>query len=225
VGKPKREHCCQRDFDPIEKGSFVRRLTQTKRLAVAVPVTIALSVSAVAAYAGAGSGPGSQSTPIQQLAETPGPGGLARANGLNPGAAIFAFPLRNGDTVSVVANATAKCLIRARGGVTAGETCNTLPAIDEGAAIDVTDECGTSGRNLMEVTGLAPEGVSAVHLNSSDGSHQTAAVVNGAFKFDGTNPSTGAPYPTGVSWLTGTGAVAAGAALPVHGNQFCIPTP
>jgi len=190
-----------------------------------VSVTVALTVSAVAAYAASGGGSGSQSTPIQQLAGSPGPGGLARANGLNPTAATPAFALRNGDTVSVVANATARCLIRSRGTVTAGETCDTRAAVDEGAAIGVTDECGTSGRDLMEVAGLAPDGVAAVRLNSSEGSYQTAAVVDGAFKFDGTNPSPNGPYPTGVTWITGTGAVAGGAALPVHGNQFCIPTP
>jgi len=203
----------------------VRHLTQPKRLAIATTLLSLLAVTAVAAYAAADGGVGSQSTPIQQMTEAPGPGGLARANGLDPAAATTAFALQNGDTVSVVANGTAKCLIRRRGAATTGETCDTLAAIDQGAAIAVTDECGTSGRNLMEITGLAPESVATARLVSTSGGYRSSDVVNGAFKFDGTNPAPGGTYPTGVAWIARDGAAVGGAALPVHGNEFCIPTP
>jgi hypothetical protein len=187
-------------------------------------LTTVLAASAVGAYAAASSGSGTESSPIQQLAtEGAGAGRSARADGLDASQATPAFTLRNGQSVSVVGDASAKCLIR-NAGAHASETCDTLAAIDEGQAISVSDECGSVGRDLMEITGLAPDGVSAVRLIISNGTYESAAVVDGAFKFEGTNPAPGAPYPTGVAWLVGDGADAGTAPLPVDGDQFCLPT-
>lgn len=161
--------------------------------------------------------------PVEQLrTQPPGPGRFARAYGLNIAEATPAFTLANGATVSVVESANAKCMLtRHDGGL--GETCDTRVAIDDGQAISVTDECGTTGGNLMEITGLAPDGVATVRLDVSDGSSQTAVVTHGAFKFDGTNPAANAPYPAGVAWITNGGGDAGKAPLPVDGNRFCLP--
>jgi hypothetical protein len=203
----------------------MKRLTRRSGLTLGALIVIALAAIAVGAYAAASADSGTQPSTIESLRAGPaGPGAFARASSLDPAAASPVFALRNGEIVSVVASAAAKCLISKAGARTAGETCDTLAAIDEGKAISVTDECGASGHQLMEVTGLAPEGVMSVRLASSDGSYQTATVVNGSFKFDGTNPAQGAPYPTGVDWIASDGASVGTAPLPVEGDQFCIPT-
>jgi hypothetical protein len=203
----------------------MKRLMRHSGLTLGALIVLASAATAIGAYAAASAGSGTQPSPIESLRAGPaGPGAFARASGLDPAAATPVFTLRNGENVSVVANASAKCLVRKAGARTAGETCDTLAAIDEGKAISVSDECGASGHQLMEVTGLAPEGVASVRLVSSDGSYQTATVVNGSFKFDGTNPAQGAPYPTGVDWIKSDGASVGTAQLPVEGDQFCIPT-
>lgn len=192
---------------------------------VVTAVAVALLVGGLGVYAAASSGSEPEATPVEQLAAEPtGPGRLARAYDLNPAEATTSFSLRNGEKVGVLRGPAAKCLISTGEGRTAGETCDTLAAINDGQAISVTDECGVSSGKLMEIIGLVPEGVSTVRLNSSDGSYRSTDVLNGAFKFDGTNPAPGAPYPTGVEWIASGGADAGVAALPVSGDEFCIPT-
>jgi hypothetical protein len=201
------------------------QLTRRSRLTAGALVGLVLAIGAIGAYAVASADSGAQPSPIESLRAGPGgPGVFARAIGLNPAVAAPVFELRDGREVSVVANASDKCLISKAGARIAGETCDTVAAIDEGKAISVTDECSASGHQLMEVTGFAPEGVMSVRLVSSDGSYETTSVVDGAFKFDGTNPAEGAPYPTGVAWIASGGANVGTAQWPVEGDQFCIPT-
>ena len=203
----------------------MKQLERRSGLKLGALVVLALVTAAVAAYTLASADSGAQPSPIESLRAGPGgPGSLARASDLNPAAATPVFALRDGREVSVVANASAKCLISRAGASIAGETCDTLAAIDEGKAISVTDECAASGHQSMEVTGLVPEGVTSVRLVSSDGSYQTTPAVDGAFKFDGTHPAEGAPYPIGVAWMTSAGASVGTARWPVEGDQFCIPT-
>src|ERR1700679_1241240 len=164
----------------------MKHLKRRSRLTVGALAVLASATAAVGAYAVASADSGAPPSPIESLRAGPGgPGVFARASDLNPAAATPVFALRDGREVAVVANAAAKCLISKAGARTAGETCDTLAAIDEGKAISVTEECAASGHQLMEVTGLAPEGVTSVRLLSSDGSYQTTTVVDGAFKFDG----------------------------------------
>jgi hypothetical protein len=203
----------------------MRHRRQSRGIAIAAAATVALAATGVAAYAAVGAGSNSQSSPIEALKAGPaGPGRLAQAYNLSATAATPVFVLRDGETVSVVQNASAKCLLRSSEGRPAGEACDTLAAIAEGQGISVTDECGTISKHLMEITGLAPEGVSTVRLDSSDGTYQSTAVVGGAFKFEGTNPQPAEPYPTGVEWVASDGAYAGTAPLPVEGERFCIPT-
>jgi hypothetical protein len=49
----------------------------------------------------------------------------------------------------------------------------------EGQAVAVADECGSSGENLMEITGLAPEGTAKVHLTMSAGAGERRGDANG----------------------------------------------
>ncbi len=200
----------------------MRRNSVRTRLIVAAAAVMVLAASGVG-YAAASDGSTEGAGPIQQWAEAgPGPGTFARANGLNPSSGTPVFSLSNGQNVSVVVGSAAKCLMRSVDGHVS-ETCGTIAAIDEGQAISVLDECGTDGGNRMEITGLAPDGTASVRLDASDGTDRTTHVVNGAFRFDGTNPAPGSPYPTGVEWLAGTGADVGTAPLPVNGDQFCLP--
>src|ERR1035437_4724943 len=176
-----------------------------KSLLVAGAVATALAVSGAGAYAAANSGtdagPGEQAATV-----APGPERQLRANGLNASEAQPLFSLANGERVGLVSNAVTKCLVRSLGSRFAGETCATTAEIAEGHAVSVGDECGSTGKNLMEITGLAPEGVVSVRLISSDGTSRSTSVLSGAFKFDGTNPAAGAPYPTGLEWLGSNGS-------------------
>ena len=185
-----------------------------KSLLVAVSVTTALAVSGAGAYAAANSGtdagPGEQAATV-----APGPERQLRASGLDSSQAKPLFGL--------VSNAATKCLVRSLGSRFAGETCAATAEIAEGHATSVGDECGPAGKNLMEITGLAPEGVLSVRLISSDGASRSTPVVNGAFKFDGTNPVAGSAYPTGIEWLGSEGSRVGMAGLPVAGDQFCEP--
>jgi hypothetical protein len=186
-----------------------------------IAVTAAVVVSGVG-YAVADSGSGSNASPLAQLETgTPGPDHFASADGLNPADAKYVFTLANGVPVGIVENNLAKCLIRTVGGRT-GDMCASTVAIAEGHGISVGDECGSSGRNLMEIIGLAPEGAASARLRSSDGTSQTTSVIDGAFRFDGTNPAEGAPHPTGVEWTGASGASMGIAALPVEGDHFCL---
>jgi hypothetical protein len=207
----------------MQKGSNMSKMHRRKGLMVAVLLASLTAAGGVGAYAATGglseAGPGAQLATVP-----PGPERLLRANGLNASDAIPVFSLENGDSVGLLTGASTKCLVRSFGGRVAGESCATAAGIVEGQAISVSDECGTSGKDLMEITGLAPQGTTQVRLESSDGTSHTVAVVSGAFKIDGTNPGAGDPYPTGVEWVQSNGSSGGSAPLPVKGSEFCLPT-
>jgi hypothetical protein len=198
------------------------KIARRKSVLVAGALTTALAVSGAGAYAAANSGtdagPGERAATV-----APGPERQLRANGLNASEAKPLFTLANGQRVGLVSNATAKCLVLSFSSRFAGETCATTAEIAEGHGVSIADECATTGKNLMEITGLAPEGVVTVRLISSDGTSQGTSVLSGAFEFDGTNPVAGGPYPTGLEWLASNGSAVGRAGLPVNGNQFCEP--
>jgi hypothetical protein len=199
-------------------------IASRKSLLVAGALAAALAVTGAGAYAAASSG--TDAGPGEQAATVPpGPERQLRANGLNASEAQPLFSLANGERVGLVSNAATKCLVRSLGSRFAGETCASTAEIAEAHATSVTDECGPAGQNLMEITGLAPEGVLSVRLISSDGTFRSAPVLSGAFKFDGTNPVAGGPYPTGIEWVASDGGRAGTAGLPVQGDQFCEPAP
>ena len=139
------------------------KMGSRKSLLVAGAVTTALAVSGAGAYAAASSGtdagPGEQAATV-----APGPERQLRASGLNASEAKPLFSLANGERVGLVSNAATKCLVRSLGSRFAGETCATTAEIAEGHAVSVGDECGSTGKNLMEITGLAPEGALSVRL-------------------------------------------------------------
>lgn len=199
------------------------KIGSRKSLFVAGALTIALAVTGAGAYAAANSGtdagPGEQAATV-----APGPERQLRANGLNASEAKPLFTLANGARVGLASNATAKCLVLSLGSRFAGEMCATTAEIAEGHGVSITDECARTGKNLMEITGLAPEGVVSVRLISSDGTSLSTSVTSGAFKFDGTNPVAGGPYPTGLEWVGSDASRAGTAGLPVAGDQFCEPT-
>jgi len=199
------------------------KIASRKNLLLAGALATALAVSGAGAYAaassGTGAGPGEQAATVP-----PGPERQLRANGLNASEAKPLFTLANGERVGLVSNAATKCLVRSLAGRFAGETCATTAEIAEGHATTVGDECASTGRNLMEITGLAPEGVLSVRLISSDGTSRSTPVVSGAFKFDGSNPVADGPYPTGLEWVGSDASRVGTAGLPVDGDQFCLPT-
>lgn len=198
------------------------RITSPKSLLVAGALATALAVTGAGAYAAASSG--SDAGPGEQAATVaPGPERQLRANGLNASEAQPLFSLANGERIGLVSNAATKCLARSLGSRFAGEMCASTAEIAEGHATSVTDECGPAGKNLMEITGLAPEGVLSVRLISSNGASRTAQVLSGAFKFDGTNPVAGGPYPTGIEWVGSDASRVGTAGLPVQGDEFCEP--
>jgi hypothetical protein len=200
------------------------KIYRRKGLTVAGILAVVAASGGVAAYATTGGGSETGAGPGQQLATVPpGPERLLRANGLNASNAVPVFSLKNGDSVGLLSGANTRCLVRTLDGRVAGESCASGAGVAEGRGISVSDECGTSGRNLMEITGLAPEGTAQVRLNISDGTSQTVPVVSGAFKVDGTNPSQGDPYPTGVEWVGNDGTSGGSAPLPVAGDEFCLP--
>lgn len=203
----------------------MKRLTSRRGAFIAGITAIALAASGVAALAASQTASHPASAPGEQAATvSPGPEREVRAYGLSPSEDKPLFTLANGRSVGIVSNVAAKCLMLSYDGQPAGETCATSAGIAEGQGISVSDECGTSGKNRMEITGLAPEGVVAVLLMSSAGTSQRTAVDDGAFKFDGTNPAQGGPYPTGIEWVGSNGSVIGSASLPVDGDHFCLPT-
>jgi len=196
-------------------------ITRT-RIAIALGALVAAG-GGLGLYSAISAGDDRESTPVEQLAAEPvGQGRFARAYGMSVTEGAEVFTLGNGARISVAETATAKCLFIAKDG-DVGETCDSNVAINEGKAIDVADECGSSGENRMEITGLAPNSAARVRLNLSDGPGGTTPVTDGAFKFDGANPASTAPYPTGVTWIASDGAPAGEAALPVEGDKFCLP--
>jgi len=194
-----------------------------RTLTTACVIVACMAATGVAAYASSGGGGAPGATRGDWFPSgTPGPGRQLREAGLNAAAAKSAFTLPDGVAAGTVGNATMRCLVLDVRGHTDAR-CASPSAIAEGRDIGVRDECGSGGRNLMEITGLAPQGTAGVRLASSDGTSQITPVVSGAFKFDGTNPAKGAPYPTGVEWLDGAGGVTGTASLPVGGDEFCMP--
>jgi hypothetical protein len=199
-------------------------LRRAKSLIAASAIAVTVAVGGVAAYAAADGGSGPNATPLAQLSTgAPGPDHFASADGLDPADAKYVFTLANGASVAIMGNDLSECLIRTIGART-GDMCASTAGIAEGHGISVGDECGSSGNNLMEILGLAPEGAVSARLRSSDGTSQTTPVIDGAFRFDGTNPTEGKPYPTGVEWVAADGASMGSAALPVEGDNFCLPT-
>ena len=196
---------------------------RARRLFVGTAATLGLCGVALGAYAAADSRPASPLGAKVQVAGAESSARSAEAFGLNPADAIPVFQLRNGEDVAAVGSSDAACLIRTKGGQST-ETCDSRVAINEGRAVSVLDECGTSGRNLMEITGLAPDGVSAARLAWTDGTVQAAAIVHGAFRFEASNPAPGAAYPTGIGWINTNGSSVGQAVFPVRGDQFCLPT-
>ena len=187
-------------------------------------LTILAVAGATGAYAAVAGSGGSQPPSGAQIAATPaGPGRLVRAYGLDPSLARMVSTLQNGDTVAVVNGSVARCLIREHAGQLAGEACEPLAELTSGRGITVTDECGAVGSQLMEITGLAPEGATTVRLIYNAGTSQTAPVEDGTFKFDGSNPRPNEPYPSAVEWQS-NGQPSGTALLPVENGQFCLPT-
>lgn len=203
-----------------------RCLRSNKRARTTVGIALAMLavVGATGAYAAVTSSGGAQPPSGAQIAATPsGPGRLVRAYGLDPSLARVVSTLQNGDQVAVVNGPNARCLIREHAGGTASEACEPLSELASVRGITVTDECGSTGNQLMEISGLAPERATAVRLIDNDNTSQTAPVQDGTFKFDGTNPQPNEPYPTAVEWLT-NGRSSGTVLLPVENGQFCLPT-
>lgn len=184
---------------------------------VAVAVAAGLT-GVVVALASGGVSPASP--PVTSVG--PGPEREARAFNLATASSQPVFSLRDGEEVAVRRGSGARCLMRTLGGRMSGEVCATDSGAASGQGINITDECGSSGHQLMEITGLAPEGVTSVRLLYSDGSAVSAPVLQGAFKFEGPNPSPGERYPTAVEWLGASGPLGA-AGLPVRGDEYCLP--
>jgi hypothetical protein len=189
---------------------------------VAVAIAVMLTAGAVAAYA-ATSTP-ANSSPEQAASVAPGPERELRGYGLSAASATALFTLASGETVGLVQSSAAKCLVRSLGTRYTGETCATGAQITEGHGVSITDECSRSGDDLMEITGLAPDGTASVALLSSDGTSRQSSVIDGAFRFDGKNPAAGQPYPTGLRWIAADGSSLGTAGLPVQGDSFCLPT-
>jgi hypothetical protein len=185
-----------------------------------VPVLVAGLTAAVCAYAFAS---GDSGSPAEQIEAHPGPEAFLQAHGVSASESEPAFTLENGQTVSTIHNGQTRCLLHGIGERVTGN-CFSEAEIAEGEAVTVLDECGTSGRNLMEITGLAPDGTGGVRLSHSDGSTEDVAITDGAFKFEGTNPAQGEPYPTSVEWIGENGSSKGTAALPVGEGKFCLPT-
>jgi hypothetical protein len=196
----------------------MRKRRLVKVVSLMAVVAVAGLTGVVVALASGGLSPASP--PVTSVG--PGPGREARAFNLASASSQPVFSLRDGEEVAIRRRNGARCLMRTLAGRLAGEVCASDSGSASGEGINITDECGSSGDQLMEITGLAPEGVTSVRLLYSDGSSVSASVEEGAFKFEGQNPSPGERYPTGVEWLGAGGAVGA-AGLPVHGDEYCLP--
>jgi hypothetical protein len=174
-------------------------------------------------YAALASRPAAPATAAQAAARTaPGPKHLIRGFELRGAKSVPVFTLANGDHVKVLEARNARCLVRTRHGRLSGEACASSAGVHGGSAILVSDECGSSGENRMAITGLAPEGATSVRLKESDGASHLTSVVEGAFRFQGTNPGADDPYPIEVQWLH-EGTATGSSALPVNGDEFCLP--
>ena len=165
---------------------------------------------------------GSPGTPVEQLQSHPGSEAFIAPYGVHASERQAVFTLDNGQTVSVIDKESTRCLLHGKESQVTGR-CFADEAVNAGEAVTVSDECGSSGSNRMEITGLAPDGAATVKLNSSDGTSMETSVVDGAFRFEGTNPGQGEPYPTGVEWVSSGGTSTGSAGLPVNGDEFCEP--
>jgi hypothetical protein len=199
------------------------RGTRPQRLALGAAAAL-LSLAGAGAWAATGGANGPAPGPGARAAGAgPRPGRLLRADGLGAVRATPLFTLANGDSVSLVSAGGARCLLRSRRGQPDGEACAAGAGTLAGQGITVTDECAAGSPQRMEITGLAPEGTVSVRLRWSDGGGQDTAVLDGAFRFEGTNPGPADPYPVGVEWLDRAGAASGTAPLPVRGEEFCLP--
>ncbi len=194
--------------------------TRRPRLAL-VALAVLLGTVGLGTYAAISAADESEQAPVEALqAEPAGKGRFARAYGMTVAEGSEVFTLANGAKISVAKTASAECLFAAKGEST-GETCDSNAAIDQGKAIAVTDECGTSGEHRMEITGLAPAEAAKARLNISDSTTESTSVQGGAFRFEGTNPGEASPYPISVTWLRANNSEVTTAALPVEGDEFC----
>jgi len=159
--------------------------------------------------------------PVAQLEAHPGGEAFLQGAGVNASDATPAFSLQNGETVSVASSGANRCVVHTLGGKATGR-CYPIAAVAQGEDITVFDECGSSGKHLMEISGLAPAGTVTVRLVESDGTSQTTSVAAGAFRFEGTNPVAGGPYPTAAEWVASDGSGSGRAPLPVSGGRFCV---
>lgn len=202
------------------RSRVLHRRLRTAALLAVTAATLGGLGDAYTAFAGRGA---TTTTPAQAAARTtPGPKHLVRGYELRGATAVPVFTLENGEHVMVLKARGSRCLLRTRHGRPSGEACASTAGVHGESAIVVTDECGSSGENRMEITGLAAEGATSVRLKESDGNSRLTSVVEGAFRFQGTNPGAGDPYPTEVQWLhEGTASGTSG--LPVNGDEFCLP--
>jgi hypothetical protein len=211
------------------------RRFRLRRRASAVALLLALLIAGAIYAQSGGASNGNPAAPALLAIGPAGPGHLLRRDGVSATHARHVFALGNGQQLSVASHGKIRCLLRRLRGQLVGEACtgpptehgDTARAADTDSAeaersITVSDECSSTGENRMEITGLAPEGTTTVRLDFTDNSHKTTSVVDGAFRFEGTNPAPGAAYPTGVEWLT-NGISEGSAPLPVKGDEFCLP--
>jgi hypothetical protein len=153
-----------------------------------------------------------------------GPHVVTEAAGLDPRDAVLAFALQTGQHLGVVSGNGVKCIVGMSGVVTMADHCYTPEQIETVTDVAIYNACGTTEANVMEITGFAPTGVTAVRLKFSNGSAQdTDVVTEGAFKFDGTTPtsSNNAPYPASIVWLNASGTEVAAHKFPVSGADLC----
>jgi len=198
------------------------RKPRNSRIVLALTSSCILAAGGVYAATG-GASDGQPGVPARLAVLAPGPGHLLRAEGASITKAKQVFTLADGDELSVASGPSGRCLLRRRKGKPAGEACASEDGIEAGHGISVADECGYSGQNRMQITGLAPEGVRTVRLQWSDGTNQETEVIDGAFRFEGHNPAASEPYPTGVQWIAANGSSEESAPLPVNGAEFCLP--
>ncbi len=186
---------------------------------MAAVAALALALTGVAVSSAFESqSPSTTLTPAQAEAKVKDPNYDIKSHGLSTATPTDVFTMANGSSVSVLGSGNDRCVKPEYGEARCGDPVE----IAAGQTIEVVDECGAKERNRMEVTGLAPTSATTALLASSDGSSITSSVVDGAFKFDASNPVSGGPYPTHVVWLDSSGTVVASADLPVRGNDFCI---
>ncbi len=194
---------------------------RSRRVLIGISAAVVLPAAIFVALAAAKGSPPPNASSGQQREAASAPVRSASAAGLDVRLAKPVFRLHSGQQVSLVTDSQVGCLIRSGSGQRA-EMCATSGEIEEGRAVSVLDECGTGGHDRMEILGLAPPGVTGALLHWSDTHTETDGVTEGAFEFQGTNPTAAEPYPTGIVWLAGEQRDGE-AIFPVSGNRFCLP--